>query len=111
MLFPFEFPECGEEDCLRDNPLWDVMTNEEDDTVINFYKFDVLCFNDLFNHHEYRDSVIVFSYTKEATEESVGNARVIIIVSDIIPSSDTHRVDRHRFEQQIVCVLRAKFAE
>ena len=47
------------------------------------------------------------SFIEGATEEEL-NAKVVIVVRDAPPVIESHCVHRHRFDMQVVCVLRSK---
>ena len=86
------------------------MAGEEDQTPSEFYKFGFLHFNSLFGCQVYRNSVSVRSSIEGSTEEEL-NAKVVIVVGDAPPQSESLSVHRPRFDLQVVCVLQKRGAK
>ena len=94
----------------RQNTTVEDVTDDEDETPESFYLFGLSYFRSLFSRF-YSESVTVHSTTRGVTSEEADSVKVIIVVGSEPPQSGHHRFGCHKFELQVVCVLRSKEKE
>ena len=84
------------------------MTDGHAQTPGEYYNFDISRFKSLFGWQLYGDSVIVCSSVEDATRAELELAKVMIVVGDVPPQSETQSAHQFQFDLQVVCVLRSR---
>ena len=88
----------------------DLNNNDRDDPA-SFYKFDVKCFENLFQEDEYTSSISILSSTEDAlsqhTISEMKKKSVIIVVGDKNATEGELNIDTAVFELRVVCIIKS----
>ena len=80
-----------------------------------FYKFDITCFKRLFPQDKYNDTIAIIpsieDFVMRIDAHQCSQKKVIIVVGNIPPTSDSCIIGDIKFEIRVICILRAKTEE